>query len=121
MISQAILDQFAQGIAQTLHKRIGRQVGYAAKVDKRANRVIFTYKADELSAHCTVPFDDLSKAHSWQALGDSMVAKALLHLDPVTVFAPTHEPEVPVFVDQKGARHFTLKADMGRLGLLIGK
>lgn len=120
-MKQDILDGFAQGIASTIHKRIGKQVGYLAKVDGRANRVIFTFKADELSAHCTVPFDDLNKAHSWQGLGDMMVAKALVHLDPVTVFAPTNEPEVPVFVDQRGARHFTLKADTGRLGLFMGR
>lgn len=117
MIQQDILDQFAAGIAQTIHQRTQKKVGYAAKYDKRSNRVTFTFKANELSAHCTVEMVELSKAHSWQALGDSMVAKALSHLDPITVFAPTHEPEVPVFIDQAGKRHFTLKADTGRLGL----
>lgn len=117
MISQAILDDFAKGIAAAIHARINKRVGYSAKLDKRSNRVVFTYKANELAAHCTIPMDELAKANSWQALGDSMVSKALNHLDPVVTFAPTNEPEVPVFIDQKGARHFTLKADMGRLGL----
>jgi hypothetical protein len=120
LIDQPILDSFAQGIATTLHARIGARVGYAAKVDKRSDRVVFTYKANELSAHCTVPFSELAKANSWQALGDSMVLKALTHLDPKVTFAPTNEPEVPVFIDPAGKRHFTLKADTGRLGLAFG-
>ena len=120
-MKQEILDTFAQGIADTIYKRIGRKVGYAAKWDDKADRVVFTFKANELSAHCTIPMGDLSRAHSWQGLADMMTAKALDHLDPQTVFAPTIEPEVPVFIDQQGKRHFTMKADTGRFGLLMGK
>jgi hypothetical protein len=115
-----VLDTFAKSIADTIHARVGKQVGYLAKTDRRSNRVVFTFKADELSAHCTVPMDDLAKANSWQGLADMMVAKALNHLDPKVTFAPTHEPEVPVFIDQQQRRHFTLKADTGRLGLKLG-
>ena len=120
MIHQDILDTFAKSVADTMHQRSGKRIGYYAKPDARSNRVTFTFKAGEMSAHCTLQADDLSKANSWQGLADGMVAHALSHIDPKISFAPTIGPEIPVFIDQAGRRHHTLKAETGLLGLRIG-
>ncbi len=116
-ITQDVLDALAKSVADTIFARSGKVTGYHAKIEPKKNRVLFTFKAAELYAYSAVPLDDLHKANSWQGLCEGMAEHSLKHLDPTVKWAPDSGPEIPVFVDQRGNRHHTMKAETGYLGL----
>lgn len=126
MITQAAVDMLAQSVAQQVRIETGIDCGYGAKIDTIGRRVIFVFRVLAVSSVQEVTIADLTRAHSWQAIYEALLAKAIeetspeVHAKRMAARAAmdrawgSHPPEIAPAIDATGRRHHRLFAEGGR-------
>lgn len=124
-------EQLARSVADEVHTETRKPCGYYAKVEERSGRVNFTFKVgvtDEEIRYSTpslTMFELKSNVTSWQPIFEQLVRSVLKDVSPLgyaqrLARMNEGEPEVPVFIDQQGKRHYTMKAETGYLEGILG-
>lgn len=126
---QAHCDKFAQGVAHEVWKETGVLVGWHAKINTPFRRVEFSFRygADKWSFPVET-FEVIFNSIALQPVFDAMIMRVLKDTCPWgwaqrqnRIKNAHNEPEIPIFVDQQGRRHHTLKAETFIMGAKAGE
>lgn len=122
---QEALNAFAQGIADEVWRATGQkeQVGFAAREKPNLLRVEFSFAIGQKYSFPIFSIEQMKSAVDWGELSEEAVRKVLRDIAPAALARRIYEnsirkefqPEVPIFIDQAGRRHHTLKAETGFL------
>lgn len=126
------VEMLAKSVADEVHTEAGAPCGYYAKVCENKRQVEFTFRVglcDPFKYSFPVEgIDDLkSSTISWQPIFEKIVRFVLKETSPLGYAQriarqkdTSTPPEIPVYVDQQGRRHLTLKAETGILDRVFG-
>lgn len=127
MIPQNILDELSKSVAAEVASETGMLVGHIAKYDIVGKRYIFTFKVGlDKYSYPAVSADTLHSANSFQKVFEALVRQVLEDTSPETLLKKKQmlSAGIPIIdvapvVDQKGKRHFRMKAETGLLSSIL--
>lgn len=127
MIPQNILDELSKSVAAEVASETGMLVGHIAKYDIVGKRYIFTFKVGlDKYSYPAVSADTLHSANSFQKVFEALVRQVLEDTSPETLLKKKQmlSAGIPIIdvapvVDQKGNRHFRMKAETGLLSSIL--
>lgn len=127
MIPQYELDEFSNTVAAEVASQTGMMVGHIAQYDLVGKRYIFTFKVGlDKYSYPAIKASDMHAANSLQGIFEALVKQVLTDTSPETLLkkkqmlsAGIPIVDVAPVIDQKGKRHFRMKAETGLISSIL--